>query len=84
MIPAYPFDWYSHMGLNLGELTAIGVSQCHQLGQSLRMRYLDPKSPERISGISQNYNSRDYNFFSTNTQRTIVSALVSKYIDDFY
>lgn len=76
MLPSYPFDWCSHMGLDNGELTSLGMTQCYQLGQSLRKRYLDENSAQKISRISQNFNSRDYKFYSTNYERTIVSAWV--------
>jgi hypothetical protein len=58
------------LGVDIGDLTSVGLTQCQELGKNLRLRYLDPSNQNFIFNISINYNSRDYKFYSSEYDRT--------------
>jgi hypothetical protein len=72
-LPLNPVNWKEMFGLDVGQLTGLGVYQCSEIGRALKDRYLNPNSTYYISGITQDYDSDFFQFYSTSSDRTIIS-----------
>lgn len=92
-IPNDPVDWHAHLGMPPGELTGLGMSQCFEMGHTLRKHYLgandgedqdsdnnnnDDGNDSLIDGISRSYYPFDYKFYSSDIDRTMVSAWATR------
>jgi lysosomal acid phosphatase/prostatic aicd phosphatase len=74
VIPNDKVNWQELLNIGPGQLTGLGMQQCHQLGTWLRERYLEPASQQHISQISTNFTGTQYYFSSSDFDRTLVSA----------
>jgi hypothetical protein len=72
-IPNNPVNWKKELGVSFGQLTGLGESQCYQMGQSLRQKYIEATSEDHIRGLSQDFDDSLYSFHSSNVGRAIVS-----------
>ncbi len=72
-LPHDPVDWEQTLELEEGQLTPLGMQQCHKMGTILRERYLEPSSYYRIKDVSTKYTASKFHFIATDTERTIIS-----------
>ena len=73
-MPSDPVNWVEAMGLDYGQLTPAGMNHCYQLGQSVRERYFEDSSPEKIFNVTKRFFSLEHKFTSTAVHRTIISC----------
>lgn len=73
VFPNFPINIFGELNQTIGKLTALGETQCFQIGEKLKSRYIDDSSQYKIHDISTFYNSLDYYFQSTNVQRSMRS-----------
>mmetsp|Transcript_3656 Transcript_3656/g.5406 ORF Transcript_3656/g.5406 Transcript_3656/m.5406 type:complete len:473 (-) Transcript_3656:13-1431(-) len=72
-IPSDKINFEKELGVQRGKLTGLGVAQCVELGKKIRQRYVEDNGDTQIQGINPEYKSTQYEFVSTDLDRTLRS-----------